>query len=83
MRLSDARFYTTKVPALGPVQTAEPILLEAVTVIQRRFSTSLSTSMLKSLARKNKLCEKEEPPKGGYSLHKSSKVQPATSSSNF
>jgi hypothetical protein len=42
---------TTKVPALAPVQSAEPFLAESLTKILSPFSTEFSTVVLKTFSR--------------------------------
>jgi hypothetical protein len=43
--------HSTKVPALAPVQSAEPPPAESLTKIEPSFSTVFSTVVLKTLVR--------------------------------
>jgi hypothetical protein len=57
---------TTKVPALAPVQSAEPSLAESLTKIPSCFSTEFSTVLLKtSPALQSR--KKKSRPQGGSS----------------
>src|SRR5258708_12911015 len=61
-----ARGCSTKVPALAPVQSAEPSLVESLTTILSPFSTELCTVVLKTFF----LCvnQRRKPPARGGSL---------------
>jgi hypothetical protein len=57
--------HTTKVPALAPVQRAEPSPAESLTKILPLFSTEFSTLVLKTFAVFSKKEERAGPEKSG------------------